>query len=225
MASVRRSELTDACKLLQRLVAEKPGTIHSCCSSDEFYDLTEEPAWVLYANRWKSILDYSKKRLHIRPSKQNYHQMLESCDALTKYCEKGVRQIQSQSYPAIGVITVQLIDWILLARVVAILVHDFLTAAQWEIIRKMGSHAEGKIVDYLNWIKLYYPHCPNASPGSACLLIRSRTFAYIDFICKNCHCDWNGFHTFIEQMEYERLNNGEIAQWCATKGFYLPIDG
>jgi len=119
---------------------------------------------------------------------------------------------------------VQLVDWILLARVVAILVHDFLSTTQWKIIRELGSHAEGKIIDYLNWIKSRYPNCPNTSPESACQLMKTRTFGYIDFILKNRHRDWTDFHDFIQQLEDEQLNDSEIAA-CIPKDFDLSTDG
>ncbi len=151
--------------------------------------------------------------------------MLRICKALTDSCEKGVQpgRIQSLSYPAIGVMVVQLIDWILLARVVAMVDHDFLSAAQWELIRELGLHAEGKIIDYLCWIKSRYPNCPNNSHD--CRLIRTRTFGYIDFIVKNRHRDWTGFHNRIQQLDYERLNDGEIIQWCISNKFDLSTDG
>lgn len=222
--SIPGTELTEACDRLQLLVDVKPGTTHSC-SPAEFYDLTGEPACELYARRWKSIWDDSKRRQHTRPLKQNCHRMLRICEVLAICCEKGVQpnRIQSLSYPAIGVMTVQLIDWILVARVVAVLVHDFLSTSQWKMIQELGELAEGKIIDYLKWIRSRYPNCPNDSP--ACRSIRTRTFEYMDFILKNYHCNWTGFHTLIQQLEYENLNDGEIISWCISNDFDLSTDG
>jgi len=205
----------------------KPGITHTCCSRAELDNLTREPAWLQYAHRYKSIWDDRKRRQHTRPSKQNCLQMLKICITLAECCEMGVqpRRIQSLSYPAIEAMTVQLIDWILVARVVAVSVHDFLTPARWEKIQELALQAEGKIMDYLNWIKSRYPNCPNDSPESACRSIRTQTIGYIDFILKNRRRDWTSFHTHIQQLAGEHLNDREIAAWCISNDFDLSTDG
>jgi hypothetical protein len=101
--------------------------------------------------------------------------------------------------------------------------HDFLSAAQWELIRELGLYAEGKIIEYLYWIKSRYPHCPNDS--HECRLIRTRTFGYIDFILKNRQRNWTGFHNHIQQLGYEHLNDEVIIPWCISNKFDVLIDG
>lgn len=149
--------------------------------------------------------------------------MSQICIALANYCEKGVQpsRIQSLSYPAIGTVTVMLIDWILLARVVAVSKYSFLSNAQWKFIQELGSETEGKSSEYLNWIKSRFPYCPNAS---ACGLTRTQIVGYINFILKNHHCNWTGFHTYIQQLEDEHLNDGKITAWCESNGFDLSTD-
>ena len=121
--------------------------------------------------------------------------------------------------------TVQLIDWILLARVVEISVHDFLSTAQWKMIQELGLHTQCKIIEYLERIKSSFPYCPNGSPESVCGLIKARTVEYIDFILKNHRSDWASFHTYIQKLENGQLNDEKIVTWCIFKKFDLSTDG
>jgi len=121
--------------------------------------------------------------------------------------------------------TVQLIDWILLARVVEISKHNLLSAAQWKNIQKLGLHTQDKIIEYLKSIKSSFPYCPNVSPESTCRLIRDRTVGYIDFILKNQGRNWAGFHQKIQELEYERLVDEEILPWCLFNNFDISTDG
>lgn len=224
-SSAPGSDVSDTCKRLRSLLDLKPGTAQSCCTLADLHYLGGEPGWVEYARRWKSLWDDTERRQHTRLSKQEYHQKWQTCTDLAQYCEEGVRPSRIQSLPclAIGIITMMLIDWMLLARVVAISVHSSLTTAQWKIVQEMGAQTEGKISEYLNWIRSRYPCCPNGS--TECQLMRTQTAGYINFILKNLHCDWASFHTHIQQLENGGLNTDEIATWCRSNNFDLSTDG
>jgi hypothetical protein len=103
---------------------------------------------------------------------------------------------------------------------VEISVHAFLSDTQWKTIQKLGLHTQGKIMEYLKWIKSSFPYCSNDSPQSACRLIRDQTAKYIDFILKNHHSNWADFHTKIQELESERLNE-EVLEWCIINNFDL----
>ena len=223
-SSAPGSDVAEVCENLRFLMTRKPGTAHSCCSPADLHYLVEEPGWVEYARRWKSLSDDTERRQLTRLSKQEYHQKLQICTNLAQYCEDGVRPSRIQSLPclAIGVITMMLIDWMLLARVVAISVHISLSPAQWKRVQAMGSITEGKITEYLNWIRSRYPSCPNGS--QECQLMKIKTAGYINFILQNLDCDWTSFHRHIQQLENERLNNDEIETWCKSNNFDLSTD-
>src|SRR5215469_2095072 len=85
-SSVPGSDVTEMSDRLRFLMTLKPGTAHSCCSPADLHYLGEEPSWVEYARRWKSLLDDTERRQHTRLSKQEYRQMLRVCTNLAKYC-------------------------------------------------------------------------------------------------------------------------------------------
>jgi len=224
-SSAPGSDVAETCKKLRFLMTLKPGTSRSCCSQADLHYLVEEPGRVEYARRWKSLCDDTERRQHTRLSKQECLQKLQICTDLTQYCEDGVRpsRIPSLSCLAIGIITMMLIDWLLLARVVAISVHGSLSSSQWKTVQQMGSKTEGKICEYLNWIRYRYPSCPNGS--TECQLMKTKTAGYINFILQNLHRDWASFHAYIQQLENEPLNDKEISTWCRSNNFDLSTDG
>jgi len=222
-STVPGSDFTEVCEQLQALIPRKPCAVHQCCSRAELYYLSEESAWVAYARRWKSMWN---DRRSLLPSKQYCSDMLQICSTLITYCEMGLQsdRIRYLSLAAIGAITALLIDWILVARVMVASGSSPLGTAQLKIVQELGSISQAKIIEYLKLIKVCYPYCPNDSPESECRLRRKQTVGHIDFILKNHHSNWNGFHAYIQQLENDDLDDGEITRWCNSNGFDLSTD-
>src|SRR5262249_9651968 len=130
---------------------------------------------------------------------------------LTAYCDQGLQpsRMPFLSFQAIWLMTDYLNDFTMAVR---FLQHMEIINPQLKIFQELALVTEAKIMEYLKWIKLRGPYCPNDSPESGCRLIRKQVVGRIDFLLKNRHCDWDRFHKFLDgqQLENGHFDDGKI---------------
>src|SRR5262249_30763293 len=148
-------------------------------------------------------------------SKQRLGYMVQFWHTLAAYCDKGLQpsRMPFLSFQAIWLMT-EILD--LCSIELRLLLHRVIINPQMKNFQELALVTEAKIMEYLKWIKLRGPYCPNDCPESGCRLIRKQVVGTIDFLLKNRHCDWDRFHEFLngQQLENGHFDNGKIAEWC-----------